>query len=87
MTIHIGSKALVAVGAVLVFAIIAAAAGLVPINQLAWLGLVLVCPLMMFLMMRGMHGDRNEGGRPSGTPVVRPSSRDDGISQYPKGVS
>ena len=28
----------------------------VPVGTLALLGLVLVCPLMMFFMMRGMHG-------------------------------
>ncbi len=27
-----------------------------PVGTLALLGLVLVCPLMMFFMMRGMHG-------------------------------
>ena len=60
MTIHIGSKALIAVVAVLALAVGAAAVGLISVYQLLWLGLVLVCPLMMFFMMRGMHESRNE---------------------------
>ncbi|MFD0367999.1 DUF2933 domain-containing protein [Streptomyces sp. NPDC059071] len=49
-----------------------------PVGTLAFLGVALACPLMMFFMMRGMHGqdmhdghddrhedhDRNESGRP-----------------------
>ena len=36
----------------------------VPIGTLALLGIVLVCPLMMMFMMRGMHGgdDHSERG-------------------------
>jgi hypothetical protein len=35
----------------------------VPVQSLAVLGLVLVCPLMMFFMMRGMHGASPEESR------------------------
>lgn len=36
----------------------------VPVGTLALLGMVLVCPLMMIFMMRGMHGgDSGEGHR------------------------
>jgi hypothetical protein len=41
-------------------------AGLPPAS-LVWFALVLACPLMMFLMMRGMHGGDNHddhGGPP-----------------------
>lgn len=41
----------------------------VPLGSLATLGLILVCPLMMFFMMRGMGG----GGH--GTPDDRPTDR------------
>ncbi len=34
----------------------------VPVGTLALFGLFLACPLMMFFMMRGMHGGANEGG-------------------------
>ncbi len=60
--------------------------GLIPIYQLVWLGLVLVCPLMMFLMMRGMYGDRSGGGH-SSAAMGRSPRVDDGIGQYPRGVS
>jgi hypothetical protein len=33
----------------------------VPLGSLAAFGLVLVCPLMMFLMMSGMHGHGAHG--------------------------
>ena len=34
----------------------------VPAGTLLTVGLVLVCPLMMFVMMRGMHGDQGHAG-------------------------
>ncbi|WP_037773191.1 DUF2933 domain-containing protein [Streptomyces sclerotialus] len=34
----------------------------VPASTLAVLAIVLVCPLMMLLMMRGMHGHQDQGG-------------------------
>ncbi|MDN3027853.1 DUF2933 domain-containing protein [Streptomyces sp. S.PB5] len=34
----------------------------VPLETLIWLGLVAACPLMMFFMMRGMHGQDMHGG-------------------------
>ncbi len=35
----------------------------VPVGTLALLGLVLVCPLMMIFMMRGMHGNHGDQHR------------------------
>jgi hypothetical protein len=55
MTIHIGSKALLIVGALVTLALVAVVAGVIPVSQMFWLGLVVICPLMMFFMMRGMH--------------------------------
>jgi Protein of unknown function (DUF2933) len=37
----------------------------VPAGTLILLGLLVTCPLMMVLMMRGMHGD-NQGEDPAG---------------------
>ncbi|MEU6379825.1 DUF2933 domain-containing protein [Streptomyces sp. NPDC046909] len=34
----------------------------VPLDSLVWLALVAACPLMMFFMMRGMHGQDTHGG-------------------------
>ncbi|MCX4584084.1 DUF2933 domain-containing protein [Streptomyces sp. NBC_01481] len=31
------------------------------LGSLAWLALVAACPLMMFFMMRGMHGGHGDG--------------------------
>ncbi len=59
MTIHVGSKALLIVGAVVVLALVAVVAGVIPLSQVFWLGLVVICPLMMFFMMRDMHGGRD----------------------------
>jgi DUF2933 family protein len=40
----------------------------VPVSNLLFLGVILVCPLMMLFMMRGMHGgggdDNTKGGNP-----------------------
>ncbi|MGD9527818.1 MAG: DUF2933 domain-containing protein [Pseudonocardia sp.] len=36
-----------------------------PVSTIAVLGLVLVCPLMMMLMMRGMHGGDEGRGHDS----------------------
>ncbi|GGM05916.1 hypothetical protein GCM10010129_56950 [Streptomyces fumigatiscleroticus] len=33
-----------------------------PLQNLIWLALVVACPLMMFFMMRGMHGQDMRGG-------------------------
>jgi hypothetical protein len=33
-----------------------------PLATLVWLALVVACPLMMFFMMRGMHGQDMHGG-------------------------
>ncbi len=59
MTIHIGSKALLIAGVVVALALVAVVAGLIPVSQVFWLGLVVICPLMMFFMMRNMHGGRD----------------------------
>ncbi|MFI8499606.1 DUF2933 domain-containing protein [Streptomyces sp. NPDC085524] len=37
----------------------------VPVATLAWLAIVGACPLMMFIMMRGMHSDGHDGRGPS----------------------
>lgn len=65
MTIHIGSKALLVLAAVALLGVAAAAGGLIPLSQLLWLGLVLICPLMMFFMMRGMHGTHEDHEQPA----------------------
>jgi Flp pilus assembly protein TadB len=31
-----------------------------PVGSLSFLGLIVVCPLMMFFMMRGMHGNNRQ---------------------------
>ncbi|WP_228040113.1 DUF2933 domain-containing protein [Streptomyces chromofuscus] len=31
-----------------------------PLQNLVWLALVVACPLMMFFMMRGMHGGNDQ---------------------------
>jgi hypothetical protein len=59
MTMHIGSKALLIIGMVLALALVAVVAGVIPLSQVFWLGLVVICPLMMFFMMRDMHGGRD----------------------------
>ncbi len=59
MTMHIGSKALLIIGIVLALALVAVVAGVIPLSQVFWLGLVVICPLMMFFMMRDMHGGRD----------------------------
>ncbi|MET9849689.1 DUF2933 domain-containing protein [Streptomyces ossamyceticus] len=59
------------------------------LESLAWLALVAACPLMMFFMMRGMHGqdmhgghdqhrdDRNEGPSPSSSGKEDPMHKHD----------
>ncbi|MFD4606321.1 DUF2933 domain-containing protein [Streptomyces sp. NPDC058464] len=42
-------------------AVVGALALGVPVGTIALLAIVLVCPLMMFFMMRGMHGDGGHG--------------------------
>jgi hypothetical protein len=37
-----------------------------PVGTLATFGLILVCPLMMFFMMRGMHGGQDSHGSQDG---------------------
>jgi Protein of unknown function (DUF2933) len=59
MTIHIGSKGLLIVGVVVALALVAVVAGVIPVSQVFWLGLIVICPLMMFFMMRDMHGGRD----------------------------
>ncbi len=67
MTIHIGSRKLLAVGAILLLAAASLAAGLIALSQVVWLGLLLICPLAMLFMMRGMqegHGDQERRSVP-----------------------
>ena len=47
------AAAIVVVGALIVGA---------SLQSLVWLALVAACPLMMFFMMRGMHGQDMHGG-------------------------
>ena len=50
-----------------------------PVSTLALLGLVLVCPLMMFFMMRGMHGgghDQHGADEHRHDPAGRTEPRD-----------
>jgi hypothetical protein len=79
MTSHIGSKTLLVVGALVVLAAASVAAGLIPLSQVVWLGLLLICPLAMFFMMRGMHGGDGELERrpvPAATPTSGSDSRE-----------
>ena len=72
MTIHIGRNALVAIAATVLLGVGAAVAGLVPAGQLLWLGLVLVCPIAMLLMMRGMgHEEPHKLSAPDIDPNAR----------------
>jgi Protein of unknown function (DUF2933) len=48
----------------------------VPVSTLAVLGLILVCPLMMFFMMRGMHGDDGHGQEQRHDEADRAEPRD-----------
>ncbi|MGW3124079.1 DUF2933 domain-containing protein [Streptomyces sp. NPDC001107] len=57
-------------------AVVGALALGVPVGTLALLAVVLACPLMMFFMMRGMHGD---GGH--GTPRKSPPE-DDPLAEH-----
>ncbi|GLW47483.1 hypothetical protein Stsp02_31450 [Streptomyces sp. NBRC 14336] len=47
------AAAIVVVGALIVGA---------SLESFVWLALVAACPLMMFFMMRGMHGQNMQGG-------------------------
>ncbi len=54
-----------------------------PVGSLATFGLILVCPLMMFFMMRGMGGMQGDGKRAgdaekSSDPVDPPVKHDHG---------
>jgi hypothetical protein len=49
----------------------------VPIETLLVFGIVLACPIMMLLMMSGMHGgDHDEQAHHEYASVHRPGSRD-----------
>lgn len=56
MTIHIGSKPMLLVGIALVLEFLGIVSGVIPSSQVFLLGLIVICSLMMFLMMRGMNG-------------------------------
>ena len=50
----------------------------VPIGTLLVFGIVLACPIMMLIMMSGMHGgDHVERARHEYASVHRPGSRDE----------
>ena len=74
MTVHIGSNALIGAGVVVLLGVGAVAAGWIPLSQLLWFGLVLICPLLMFFMMRG---GMQHGGQPDrrDVDVEEPSRR------------
>ena len=48
----------------------------VPVSTLALLAIVLVCPLMMMFMMRGMHGDDHSSGHEHHHPEDRENPHD-----------
>jgi hypothetical protein len=48
----------------------------VPLGTLAFLLILLACPLMMFFMMRGMHGGDDMNGRGHGHDDAPPKDRD-----------
>lgn len=68
MTIHVGSQALLVLGGVALLGVAAVVAGLISLSQLALLGLVLICPLMMFAMMQPKHGGSEPEEHPQETP-------------------
>jgi hypothetical protein len=49
----------------------------VPMGTIAAFALVLACPLMMLIMMAGMHGDHDDRAHHEYGTVHRPGSRDD----------
>ncbi|MFD0274242.1 DUF2933 domain-containing protein [Kitasatospora sp. NPDC127111] len=49
----------------------------VPVGTLALLGIVAVCPLMMFFMMRGMHGMGDDDQHRHNTNDRDPFPKDD----------
>jgi Protein of unknown function (DUF2933) len=78
MTIHIGSKTLLAVGALLLVAAASVAAGLIALSQVVWLGLLVICPLAMFFMMQGIHGGHgDQEHRPVPLAIPISDSRED----------
>ena len=65
MTIHIGSKKLLVLCVLLLLAAASMAAGFIALSQLVWLGLLMIFPLAMLFMMRGMQeGDGDQERRP-----------------------
>ncbi|MFI2368101.1 DUF2933 domain-containing protein [Streptomyces sp. NPDC018833] len=70
------AAAIVVVGALIVGA---------SLESLVWLALVAACPLMMFFMMRGMHGQGMHGGQDQHRdedPSPSSSSRGDPIHKH-----
>ncbi|WP_067022360.1 DUF2933 domain-containing protein [Streptomyces dysideae] len=67
----------------LAIAVVGALALGVPVGTLAVAAIVLACPLMMFFMMRGMHGgggmhgghDTSHGSRPDDDPLTKHDDR------------
>jgi hypothetical protein len=54
-----------------------------PLQSLVWLALIAACPLMMFFMMRGMHGgDANSGGHDRDTRDANDVDEDDPLRKH-----
>lgn len=58
-----------------------------PLATLIWLALVAACPLMMFFMMRGMHGQDMHGGHDCETRDEEPLHKHDRHAGPGQGVS
>jgi hypothetical protein len=55
----------------------------VPAATLLLVGLLLLCPLMMFVMMRGMHGGADVSGHDSDSHHTSPKDTPHTIEQHP----
>ncbi|WP_354637155.1 DUF2933 domain-containing protein [Kitasatospora camelliae] len=64
-------------------AVVGALALGVPVGTLALLGIVAVCPLMMFFMMRGMHGMGDDDRRRHDTDDRDPFRKRDDHHDHP----
>ncbi len=53
-----------------------------PLQSLMWLALVAACPLMMFFMMRGMHGGHDDQRPADHDKDPSPSSSSRGESMH-----
>jgi Protein of unknown function (DUF2933) len=53
----------------------------VPFSRLSFLAVVLICPLMMMFMMRGMHGGKGHGGADQTEHPVKDQDRSSRIGR------